>query len=212
MPAANKPSKRASKDQVRAWLTTVIAPMADALAVEQDRLLRESWSFRCSTQDFEFLWPVHKMVAVSYAPNLEQLLRYHSDIGKRVQAHDRALANLRSAARNAYQRLRHSDRFLARTAGLREEDVPYLAEYAVNGIRELDSFYVHHDMWKRDGAEFLGLRDTPPLAEHFEQLKKAGREFAKAVDGLRKLVLELQVELADKYKLPPVEPVDSIRA
>lgn len=213
MPTNRRKKTRPSKDQVRAWLTTVIAPVAGALAVEEDRVTRGNWSFRCETQDFEFLWPTEKMISVRYAPNLGQFLRYRNDLRKLVHGHDSALAKLLSAARRAYDRLIHSERFrtLADSAAVAESDQKYLAEYVVNGIRDLPSHYVHHDLWAREGGKFLDLRAVPTLSSDFRSLSEAGREFSKAVRALRASVSALQVGLADEYKLPPVDPAETVR-
>lgn len=204
---------RPSKEQVRAWLTTVIAPTASALSVEGERVKRGNWSFRCETQDFEYLWPVVKMIAVPYLPNLEQLLRYRKDLGSLVDAHDGALADLLTAARNVYRKLLQSERFrkLAASISVAESDRKYLAEYVVNGIRDLPSHYVHYEIWVREGGRFLDLREAPGLAAEISGLASAGRAFATRVEAFRESVSVLQVDLADKYKLPPVDPTDIVR-
>jgi hypothetical protein len=202
---------RPSKDQVRAWLTTVIAPVGRALAVESDRLERGNWSFRCETQDFEFLWPLEKMIAVQYAPNLEQFLRYRADLRTLVQAHDDALASLLIAARRTYEHVIKSKRFraLAASSSVAEFDRKYLAEYIVNGIRDLASYYTHHELWMREGGRFLDIRDDPALVNDFRSLAEAGRALSKAVDGLRAAINNTQIELSDEYRLPPVAFVDA---
>ena len=204
---------RPSKDQVRAWLTTVIAPLASALAVEQHRLMSGSWSFRCDTQDFEFLWPIEKMVAAVHEPNLQQLLRYRHELKKLAHDHDRTLNDLRTTARGAYDRLLHNQRFLTlvSSTSVSEHDGRYFAEYVVNGLRDLASYYTFQELWTRDGGKFLELREDPALASEFTALKAAGRDFLKCVDSLLRAVGTLQEELADSYKLPPVDSTDAVR-
>jgi hypothetical protein len=204
---------RPSKEQVRAWLTTVIAPMASALAIESERVKRGNWSFRCETRDFEFLWPVPKMIAVPYVPNLEQLLRFRNDLKTLVHAHDGALADLLIAAGDLYEKVLQSERFqsLAASISVAESDRKYLAEYIVNGVRDLPSHYVHYELWVREGGRFLDLREAPGLVTEVRGLLLAGRRFAGRVDSLLESVNGLQVGLADKYKLPPVDPTDIVR-
>ena len=208
-----KSPRRPSKEQVRAWLTTVIAPVASALAVEQDRSSRGNWSFRCVTRDFEFLWPVPMMVAIPYLPNLEQLMRYRDDFKELAQAHDGALDELRVAARVVSDRTLQSERFrtLAASWSTAERDREYFAEYIVNGLRDLASHYVHHELWTRQGATFLGLREDPALTNEFRSLEATGQKFLKCVTSMLATVNRLQVELADSYQLPPVDPSDVVR-
>jgi len=196
-------------------LTTVIAPLESALAVEHHRLTSSSgnWSFRCDTQDLEFFWPVEKMVAAVHEPNLRQFLRYRPELRKLAHDHDHALDGLRTAARGAYDRLLHSQRFalLAASASESESDRRYLAEYVVNGLRDLASYYTFHEIWTRDGGQFLDLRKDPALAGAFAALESAGRDLSRCVSSFLRAVRTLQEALADRYKLPPVEPTDAVR-
>ncbi len=187
--------------------------MASALAVEQQWATRRNWSFRCETQDFEFLWPIEKMVALPYSPNLAQLLRYRGDLKTLASEHDGALARLRTAARDAYERVMRNERFqtLAASNSVPENERRYLAEYILNGIRDLGSHYAHYELWARERAKFLSRREDPGLLIEFRLLEDSGREFSDTVDALRIAVDALQVELADAYKLPPVDPADAVR-
>jgi hypothetical protein len=195
------------------WLTTVIAPLGSALGVEQRWVARGDWSFRCETQDFEFLWPTRKMVAVPYLPNLEQVLRYRGDLKKLTQAHDDTLASLREAARRTYDRVMQDEQFrqLAASNALEVVASRYAAEYIVNGVRDLASYYTYHEVWNREGARFLMLRERPSLKNEFRSLEACGRAFGQSVDALLGAVSGLQIELADRYRLPPVEPLDAVR-
>jgi hypothetical protein len=85
--AATK-KKHPSKEQVRAWLGTVIGPMTDALSVEIDRLSTQSLSFRAGLRDFEFLWPTDKMVAAPFLQNRLQYFRTAPAIQRNCGRHD----------------------------------------------------------------------------------------------------------------------------
>lgn len=185
--------------------------MARALAVEHGRVQRGNWSFRSETREFEFLWPAKKMVSVQYLPNFEQLLRYRTDLEGLVGEHDQALANLLSGANRAYERVSQSERFqtLAMSSAVADGDRKYLAEYIVNSLRDLPSYYVHHDVWAREGGKFIDLRDAPDLRQEFQSLDELGSDFSKIVEKLRTAVANLQAELADAYKLPPVGSVNA---
>jgi len=215
MSTAERKKVRPSRDQVRAWLTTVISPLASALAVEHHRLTNDkgNWSFRCDTRDFEFFWPVGKMIAAPHEPNLRQFLRYKPEFKKLAQDHDRALGGLRTAARNAYDRLLGNQRFMALASSLSmsENDRRYLAEYVVNGLRDLASYYTFHELWTREGRRFLDLRKDPVLTSEFVALEAAGNDLSKRVTSFLKAIRTLQEELADRYKLPPVESTDAVR-
>ena len=211
MDRGRKRTTKPSKDQVRVWLTTVIGPLASALGIEHERASSHNWSFRADVQDFEFLWPTRKMVSVQYQANLDQFLRYARDARDLAETHDRALDALRDLARRAFTHLVTSTAFraVAVEARIEESDWKYIAEYVINGSSELPSYYVLHERWNHTRGQFLALRATPSLAPHFAELRRAGEEFESTVATLMDEVRRLQASLADSYKLPPVEPVDS---
>jgi hypothetical protein len=203
---------RPSREQVRAWLTTVISPLVSALRIERRQVNRKNWSFRCETRDFELLWPIERMVAVPYLPNLQQLLRYCDQLRPLTQDHDRGLEELRTATRTAYYPLLKNEEFrtLALSASITETDQRYFAEAVLNGARDVGAAGPHGDVWAREGGKFLGLRDTPDLAGAFGSLVAAGRAFEGAIASLLAATSALQAELADTYGLPPVEPIDAV--
>ena len=196
---------------MRAWLTTVLAPMGASLAVERDRVARRNWSFRGEAHDFEFLSPIRKMVAVQYSANLDQFVRHHPTVRNLVDAHDRALDDLRVATRSAYDRFVQSEAFrsLARGVHADNKEWNFLAEYVVNGLRDLASYYSLQELWNREAVRFLALREEPTLAPAFRALDEAGRAFQPRVESLSSEIAALQAALADAYKLPPVDPVDT---
>jgi hypothetical protein len=187
--------------------------MVSALSVEEQRVASGNWSFRCETRDFEFLWPVEKMIAVPYAPNLKQLLRYRGSVAALIDAHDASLEHLRLTATATYDRLLRSEPFrkLASSATIAEDDRRYVAEYVVDGICDLLPHYSLHELWARQGSQFLALRTHPALARDFASLRDSGRDFATKVGALSTAIEGLQRELADAYKLPPVDPSDAVR-
>ena len=210
--AKPRKTKRPSKDQVRAWLSTVIAPIVGALDVERELMDRGSWSFRCGMQDFEFLWPTDRMVAEVHRPNLEQFWRYNPPLRELGKRHDALIDSLRVACRRVFERLLHEEEFLriaATVPGADQTAHKYFAEYVVNGIRDLGLHYTYHEGWKLKGDEFLALRERPAFADDVKSLPKTGGELRQVVDQLDAALSDLQQELADRYQLPPVDPTDT---
>jgi hypothetical protein len=68
---------RPSREQVQAWLSTVLGPMVDALRVEEEQLAEGNPSLHVYAHsiDFEFLWGSAHMTARPYLPNQEQFFR-----------------------------------------------------------------------------------------------------------------------------------------
>lgn len=208
MGRVSKPRRKPSRDQIRVWLSTVLSPMLRALDIELQFVERRNWSFRCDSQDFEYLCPTPMMVAMPHHANAEQVFRYYPSLRPKAASHDRALAALRDACRVAYESLTHSPRFqaLPMPADARPEDRKYFAEYMINGLRDLLSHYSFADFWKAHGGEYLELRSEPSLAPSFEVLEQHGSSFRREVVGLRRSVKEVQEHSADEAGLPPVDP------
>lgn len=210
MNRSGRPKRKPSKEQVKVWLGTVVAPMVDALRVESGRVSHGNWSFRCDTQDFEFLWPTEEMFSPVYRPNAEQFWRYYPIFRKLAADHDDALAKLRSACLDAFERLLRSEDFshLLAKVSVEQGDRKYLAEYVVNGISDLPSHYALLDVWCQHGSAFLDLRSRPNLKDSFQAIQRAGEPFGHELDRFLGEMERLQQMLADKFQLPPVDPVD----
>jgi hypothetical protein len=196
--------KRASKDQVRAWLHTVIAPMLGALSVESEHAGR-NWSFRAGRKDFEFLWTADMMIGEYYRAVREQLFRYHPELAELTRRHDVTREELRRACERAFQRVMESPQFRQLASERPDDDRRYLAEYLVNGLRELPGNYTLSDYWKTKGPGYLQLAD-PALGESWLEIERSGDKARKAIAALRARLEHLQAELADEFGLPPVDP------
>jgi hypothetical protein len=195
---------RASKEQAAAWLSTVIAPMADALRVEREFVSRKRWSFRQGTRDFEYMMETDRMVAYPFVPNLVQLLKHERQLATLCRAHDSALHELRPACQGLFDRILQSVDFRRLTTEASPADVPYFAEYIVNGLRDLSYGMTHLEYWKHRGIDFINLRDGSDLREPARRVDSAGRNLDLAVKKLRTEIERLQQDLADEFLLPPV--------
>lgn len=203
-----KPKRKPNRDQVRIWLATVLSPMLTALDVELQFVERGNWSFRCDSQDFEYLCPTALMVAAPHRANAEQVYRYYPSLRAKAASHDRALGALRNACRAVYDKLVHSTSFLAlpepEDGGLDKRK--YFAEYVINGLRDLHSYYTFADFWKTQGGEYLKVRSEPALAASFRSLEALGDSFRRELVALRRSVKELQERIADEAGLAPADP------
>lgn len=198
--------RRPTRDQVRAWLSTVIGPMIDSLKIETRRAGEASWSFRASRQDFEFLWPTEMMLAEPYLPNLQQYLRNDPRAGRLVATHDDSLNSLRAACRTAFELLVAHPALKQLSADQPDDARKYFAEYVLNGARDLPFDYIHAEYWARSGERFLDLRKDPGIRRAIEGVEQAGRAFGDAARLLLSHLTTVRDQLADKYGLAVVEP------
>ena len=142
--------RRPTREQIRVWLATVLSPMLRALDVELEFVSRGNWSFRCESQEFEYLEPTAMMVGFPHRANAEQVFRYFPSLHKSTGAHDDALGELRATCQAAYEALLASPQFqsLPVPPESREENRKYFAEYVVNGSRDLPGHYTFADFWR----------------------------------------------------------------
>jgi len=204
----SKTKRKPSREQIRVWLSTVLSPMLRALDIELDFVERRNWSFRCDSQDFEYLWPTAMMVAMPHHANAEQMFRYYPTLRAKAESHDRALDALRDACRAAYAKLIDAPSFLTLPVAdnARPEDRKYFAEYVINGLRDLLPHYSFADFWKAHGGEYLHLRMEPSLAPSFQLLEERGHLFRRELVPLREAVKALQQRSADEAGVAPVDP------
>ncbi|MGZ3459794.1 MAG: hypothetical protein ACXU86_14965 [Archangium sp.] len=189
----------------------MLVPMATELETSAEVLARGSWSFRCSRGDFEYLQPTARMLAPRFRPNFEQLCRFHPEFKAIAEEHDAALDRLRQACQAAYARLMESEPFQRLASELEEpSNRKYLAEYVINGVKELGWDYPLREFWVKRGMEFLALRQAPGLEESFKALEDAGGRYRQQHRALHEAVDRLQEELADRFGLPPVDPVGEV--
>jgi hypothetical protein len=200
--------KHPSKEQVKAWLGTVIGPMTDALSVEIDRLATQSLSFRVGLRDFEFLWPTARMVAAPFLQNRLQYFRTAPTIERDSERHDDELTSLRNDCTKAFDVLSGLSAFIQLVEANAVEPMyrPYLAEHIVNGVSDLPQDYVHHKLWTTHGQELLSLRDSAELKVHFARIRKHSASLYKIAKELHAELQEQQLDLADEFGLPAVDP------
>lgn len=205
-----KSRRKPTREQIRAWLATVLSPMQRALDVELSFLSKRNWSFRCESQDFEYLWPTPMMVGFPHRANTEQVFRYYPSLSSKTASHDTTLTVLRDQCRALYNALLQSAQFqeLPMPPDARPEDRRYFAEYVINGIRDLPSHYAFSEFWKDAGVRYMKLRSDPVLRSSFDSLTASGETLETQVTALQQEVKSLQERLADSAGLPPVPGIN----
>jgi hypothetical protein len=195
-----------TRAQIEVWLPTVLTPILNSLTVELHYVARGTWSFRSDSQDFEYLYPISKMVAAPYRANLEQVFRYYPSLETEAASHDHELDGLRTACQVAYGSLLRSTRFKSLPAPESEGNRGYLAEYVINRYRELPSHYVLAEFWNKYGARYLKLRLDSVLSPRFKSIDTHGASFKRALVELSTSARKLQQRIADDAGLAPSNP------
>jgi hypothetical protein len=79
--------KKPGAQIVRAWFDTVINPLLRALEIERSHLVKQDWTWQFRPGRFEVLQPIAAHLDV-VPDNLEQFLKFHSEVGNAVAEHD----------------------------------------------------------------------------------------------------------------------------
>jgi hypothetical protein len=210
-------ASRPTLAQAKAWLATVIDPMADALRVEESWLASGNPSLRAYEHDlgFDFLWDSHMTVSRRYEPNMRQLFRHYPEIGAAVAEHDDGVKSLMRACSDALEQLLGSSEFARLFAqlphivpndfgtGMVEERA--IAAAIVNGVKLEDHDFLAR-AWNPHADELLVLRSEPALRPRFEALESALAVLHKRVQTLLAMITSLQDRLAEARGLAPVDP------
>lgn len=85
-----------------------------------------------------------------------------------------------------------------------DDRMAVLAEYVVNGIGELPSYYSTSRLWGYLREGLLALRGRPDLAPYYEATVAAGAELLGAVDSLMVHLSRTRSVLSETYDVPIV--------
>jgi hypothetical protein len=85
-----------------------------------------------------------------------------------------------------------------------EDRMALLAEYVVNGISELPSYYSTSRLWNYLREDLLALRRRPDLALYHQATVAAGAELLGAVESLIAFLRETRSVLSGTYDVPIV--------
>lgn len=212
--------RKPGRNIARAWIDTVLNPLLNALDVETQLVRKSSWTWRYRHRTLEYLRTVRAHLGLLPTENLDQLLHAYPELRGDLDAHDRALVEVKDACAALHDDLVASAEFqqaceraatpenLTRTgwiagATTAEERVSALAENAVNGQQEIPEYVSTYGLWKEFGKEFLKQREQSRFAS---SLRAAGARFEQAVESLRQRLSDLRLTLAFEHDLPYVEP------
>lgn len=205
--AAKTKAGEVSKEQASAWLRTVLHPIARAAKITRERLTSGSYSFRAHLRDFEFLRSSDAVVSPVYELNFRHMRKHLKDVDKLVRDYDTRLTALREACRDEFDWLLVQPTVVELGSAAGEGSAArYLAEYAVNNLRELTSAHKLQTYWAEHGDAILALRSAGVGAPKLAAVKNAADALLKSADKLADRLDSVILDLADQHGLPPVDP------
>ncbi len=217
---------------VRAWFDTVFQYAFRGLESERVFLAGRDWTFRFQTRALEYLNPLAKHLPAAARENLEQFVSFFPLVRPRISDHDfcehqleencrayfnailespsfqKIFENVASEAPDAMGREFRSH-FGAYTA--QTDFMGSLAEYLINNVERLPSYYSTAQLWDRYRDRFLPLAFDPALAHLRTATEQAGCSMLEAVNDLTSLLKEKRSELSLRFDVPYVAELDNVR-
>ena len=148
------------------------------------------------------------MIAAPFLQNRSQYFRAEPNIRHKCDKHDQLLEVLRESCRWGFDALLSNSEFLrlCEEGSIDQVNREYLAEYIVNGVNDLPGNYVHHKLWSTRGGELLALRELKDLKALFVGIERESVLMQRAANELLEALRDRQLDLADEFGLPAVDP------
>jgi hypothetical protein len=217
---------------VRAWFDTVFQYALRGLESERSFLTRRNWTFRFHTRTLEYLGPLVEYLPAGARENLEQFVSFFPKVGEKISEHDICEHQLEESCRAYFAAILDNGDFrktfesIASEApqalgrefsshfGAYSSDADFmgiLAEYLINNVETLPSYYSTAELWNRYRDRFPPLVSEPALASFREATEREGRAVLQAVDGLTSLLKETRSALSLRFDVPYVAELNSVR-
>lgn len=157
--------------------------------------------------------------------NLEQFLSLFPDCVPLIEEHDRQLEVLFESCRTLETRLVESDalqeayRRLTSPANLPpapevreifgtgrpEDSLKVLAEYIINDVQRLPSYYSTAAFWSEHSQEFLAIRESGEVRPLWQATVEAAGRMSAAIDRLIDILKQVRNDLSLSAGVPIVE-------
>jgi hypothetical protein len=199
MPPANPTTFVPSPLMVRAWFDTVLTPLIHGLGMELGAMKMGNLTWRYRDCRLVSLVPVKSHLVADAWPNWEQLLELHPELVPPVEAHDRALEQLAAEVRKYFAAVVNNPTLLQLLSESIESAMPsteifgaippeeypcVVAEYIVNTIHRLPSYYSTAAFWNTHQEEFFALRELSDIGPSWRATEEAAKSFEAILDDL----------------------------
>jgi hypothetical protein len=217
---ARSKKKKYGPNIVRAWFATIFPYVVGRLESERGYLLRHNWTFRFYKRTLEYIACLGGDMPAVERANLEQLASFFPEVNGLLEGHDRKVGELTAACVSFHKAIMLHPGFqevLARveTESQIEFGVDFsshfgalsdhasfaglLAEYLVNNLGELPSYYSTSGLWNRFRDRFVPVLAARELESNRLLTATRGNELlnagAKLMDVFKSKRLDLSVEL-----------------
>lgn len=217
---------------VRAWFDTVFHYSLRGLASERDFLIHRNWTFRFQRRTLEYIGPLREHLPSGARENLEQFISFFPDIGGLIDRHDERQAALLEICRIFHEAILKDRAFqdifetVARSTAedlhkdfsayfgaysSKEEFAGILAEYLVNNVENLPSYYSTSELWNRYHRQFAAVLSSGELAHLGDRTERAGKALIESIDALISAFKMIRAELSLQLDVPYVAEINGVR-
>ncbi|MEO5924378.1 MAG: hypothetical protein ABIR70_11180 [Bryobacteraceae bacterium] len=202
----------------RAWFDTVLNPLIRVLREESRRLAKNDFTWRVPGR-FAALLTIREHLPPEAGENLDQVLKHLPELKAKFDQHDQGLQELEVRVRTYWEKLSTSEDLASLTQravlesteakglgaysfGYEKQFVAYVAEYIVNAMEDLPSYYNLSVPWNLRRKEFLALRDSQPFAALRARAEDASLAFRIIADELADMLVELREQISMELDVP----------
>ncbi len=86
-----------------------------------------------------------------------------------------------------------------------------LAEYLINNVERLPSYYSTAELWEHYRDRFLPVVAEPALTPYRDTAEQASREMLEAADQLTSLLKDTRSKLSLEFDVPYVAELNNVR-
>jgi len=221
---ARNNSKKYGPNIVRAWFDTVFQYILGRLESERGYLVRHNWSYRFYKRTLDYIASIGEHMPASARANFEQFASFFPEVNGLLEEHDRKVGELTAACASFHEAIVRDPGFRAIFADVEAEAqaefgvefsshfgafsdssdfAGILAEYLVNGLGELPSYYATSRLWNRFRGRFAPVTASPELEAHRLATETCGRELLEASDRLMHTFKAIRSDLSLEFDVPP---------
>jgi hypothetical protein len=217
---------------IRAWFDTVFQYALAGLENERGFLVRRDWTFRFHNQALEYLAPLAEHLPFAARENLEQFVSFFPEVGARIGEHDSSERQLEKSCKDYFGALLESRRFeevfrsvageapqtlgreFSSHFGAYSSEAEFegiLAEYLVNNVENLPSYYSTAQLWNRYRDRFVEVLSGPELAALGDVTSKSGQAMLDATADLVSVLKSTRSKLSLEFDVPYVAELSSVK-
>jgi hypothetical protein len=225
-PRPRNTKKKYGPNIVRAWFATIFQYVLGRLESERGYLLRRNWTFRYYNRTLEYVASLGEHMPAIERANLEQFASFFPEVNGLIEEHDSRVEKLRSACVSFHDAILRDDGFqqvLARieTEAQAEFGVDFithfgavldskdcaavLAEYLVNNLGDLPSYYATSRLWNRFRELFTPVMASPELESRRLETENRGGALLEISDKIIGIYKAKRLDLSADLDVPVAE-------